>query len=122
MVEKDLNILIIIFIHEKIDKFYTSSFKEVKLQMKTLRIYITGSVQGVFFRKYLEDKANELNIRGFCRNLEDGRIEVVVEGRDEKVNDMLEVCKTGSPHSDVKDVQISELKHQGFKGFKVMHF
>ena len=49
--------------------------------MKTIRIYLTGSVQGVFFRKFLEDKANGLNVRGFCRNLEDGRVEVVVEGR-----------------------------------------
>ena len=88
--------------------------------MKTIRIYITGSVQGVFFRKFLEDKANELNIRGYCRNLEDGRIEIVAEGKDEMVNEMLEACKHGSPHSTVKDIQIQELRHQGFKGFKVM--
>lgn len=88
--------------------------------MKTIRIYISGLVQGVFFRKFLEDKANELNVRGFCRNLEDGKIEVVAEGRDEKVNEMLEVCKKGSPQADIKDIQVQELKHQGFKGFKVM--
>ena len=88
--------------------------------MKTIRIYISGNVQGVFFRKFLEDNANELNVRGFCRNLDDGRIEVVAEGKDEKVNEMLEVCKKGSPHSNVKDIQIQELRHQGFNGFKVM--
>jgi acylphosphatase len=88
--------------------------------MKTIRIYLTGSVQGVFFRNFLEEKANELNIRGFCRNLEDGRVEVVAEGRDENVNTMLEACKEGPQHATVKDVQIQELKHQGFEGFKVM--
>jgi len=88
--------------------------------MKTIRVYITGTVQGVFFRKFLEEKAKELNIRGFCRNLEDGRVEVVVEGRDERVNEMLEACKRGSPHTEIKDIQIQELKHQGFEGFKVM--
>lgn len=88
--------------------------------MKTIRIYITGSVQGVFFRKFLEDKAKELNVRGFCRNLEDGRIEVVAEGRDERVNEMLEACKKGSPHSDVKNIDFQELRHQGFEGFRVM--
>tara|TARA_Y100000310_G_C20553374_1_gene749271 strand:+ start:258 stop:500 length:243 start_codon:yes stop_codon:yes gene_type:complete len=77
-------------------------------------------VQGVFFRKFLEDKANELNIRGFCRNLEDGRVEIVVEGRDERVNEMLEACRKGPMHADVKDIQIQELRHQGFKNFKVM--
>jgi acylphosphatase len=88
--------------------------------MKTIRIYLSGSVQGVFFRNFLEEKAKELNIRGFCRNLEDGRVEVVAEGRDEKVNEMLEVCKEGPQHATVNDVQIQELKHQGFEGFKVM--
>ena len=88
--------------------------------MKTIRIYITGSVQGVFFRKFLEDKANELNVRGFCRNREDGKVEVVAEGRDEKVNEMLEACKQGPQHAEIKDIQIQELRHQGFKGFRVM--
>lgn len=88
--------------------------------MKTIRVYITGIVQGVFFRKFLEEKANEFSVRGFCRNLEDGRIEVVVEGRDERVNEMLDACKKGSQHSEVKDIQIQELRHQGFKDFKVM--
>jgi acylphosphatase len=88
--------------------------------MKTLKIYVTGAVQGVFFRKFLEDKAKELNVRGFCRNLNDGRIEVVVEGRDEKVNETINVCQRGSPHSDVKKIETQELKHQGFTGFKVL--
>tara|TARA_Y100000310_G_C20557660_1_gene751418 strand:- start:64 stop:336 length:273 start_codon:yes stop_codon:yes gene_type:complete len=88
--------------------------------MKTIRIYIHGLVQGVFFRKFLEDKANELNVRGFCRNLDDGRIEVVAEGKDQDVNEMLELCQKGSPQADVKDIQVQDLKHQGFKGFKVM--
>ena len=87
--------------------------------MKTLRVYISGAVQGVFFRKFLKEKADELNIRGFTRNLEDGRVEVILEGRDEKVNEMVELCKKGSPHSEVKNTEIQELKHQGFKGFKV---
>ena len=88
--------------------------------MKTIRAYITGQVQGVFFRKFLEEKANELNVRGYCRNMEDGRVEVVAEGRDENVNEMLEVCKKGPAHGEVTDIQIQELKHQGFEGFKIM--
>jgi len=90
--------------------------------MKTLKVHISGTVQGVFFRKFLEEKAKELNIRGFCRNLEDGRIEVAIEGRDENVSKMLEYCKKGSPHSKVDNVKMQEIKHQGFEGFKVMRF
>jgi acylphosphatase len=87
--------------------------------MKTLRVYISGAIQGVFFRKFIKEKADELNIRGFIRNLEDGRVEVILEGRDERVNEMVEYCKKGSPHSEVKKIETFELKHQGFKGFKI---
>ena len=88
--------------------------------MKTLKIIINGTVQGVFFRKYIEEMANELNIRGFVRNLENGDLELVAEGRDENVNELLGRCNQGPPQSDVKSVKKEELKHQGFKGFKVL--
>ena len=61
--------------------------------MKTLKITITGTVQGVFFRTFIKEKADELGLKGFVRNLDDGRVEVVVEGRDENANKMIEVCK-----------------------------
>ena len=40
--------------------------------MKTLRIFISGTVQGVMFRKFIEDEANKIGVRGFVRNTEDG--------------------------------------------------
>jgi acylphosphatase len=88
--------------------------------MKTLRLHITGTVQGVLFRKFVEENANRLGVRGFVRNLDDGRVEVVVEGRDDKVLEMVEICKTGNPHSQVRSVEIKELTNQGFVGFKIM--
>jgi len=90
--------------------------------MKTLRVYITGTVQGVFFRKYIKDKADELNIRGFVRNLDDGRIEIIIEGRDENVNEMLSKCKQGPSHAEIKEINFEGLRHQGFKGFKISSF
>jgi len=88
--------------------------------MKTIKLFISGSVQGVFFRKFIEDKANELGLKGFARNLDDSRVEVVVEGKDENVNEMVEVCKKGPPHSDIKNVTTEEIKHQGFSSFKTL--
>lgn len=88
--------------------------------MKTLKIFISGTVQGVFFRTFLKEKADELGLKGFARNLEDGRVEVVVEGRDENVNEMVKSCRQGPPHSDVKNVEIEEVKHQGFDEFKIL--
>ena len=88
--------------------------------MKTIRIFASGNVQGVFFRKFVKESADKLNVRGFVRNLEDGRVEVVAEGRDESVNNFLELCKQGSKQSEVKKVENIEIKHQGFKGFKIL--
>lgn len=87
--------------------------------MKTLKIKMSGTVQGIFFRKFIQDKAKEIGIRGFVRNLDNGDIEIVAEGRDEKVDEMLEVCKTGYPHSHIKKVEFEEIKNQGFDEFKI---
>ena len=88
--------------------------------MKILKIFISGTVQGIFFRQFIKEKADELGLKGFARNLDDGRVEVVVEGKDEKVNEMVEVCKKGPPQSDIKKVETEEIKHQGFEDFKVL--
>lgn len=87
--------------------------------MKTLRVKIKGVVQGIFFRKFVKDNADELSVRGFVRNLEDGRIEMVMEGKDDKVNELLIKCKKGPKHSEIKEIEIEEIKHQGFKDFKI---
>ena len=87
--------------------------------MKTLKIKIVGTVQGVFFRKFVKDNADEVGVKGYVRNLDGGSIEIVIEGRDEKVNEMLVQCKTGPNHSEIKEVEVEEIKHQGFEGFKI---
>jgi len=88
--------------------------------MKTLKLFVSGIVQGVFFRKSIEDKAKEFELKGFVRNLDDGRVEIVVEGKDENVNEMVKACKQGPAHSEVKNVTTEEIKHQGFSGFRIL--
>ena len=90
--------------------------------MKTYRINIIGTVQGVLFRNFIKDKANELKLKGFCRNLDNGSVEVVIEGMDENVNSMISACKEGPRHADVRNAEASEIKHQGFKEFKILKF
>ena len=78
-----------------------------------------GTVQGVFFRKFVKDAADELGVRGYIRNMDDGSLEIVIEGIDEKVNELLDVCKKGPRHSDIDEVEVEEIKHQGLEGFRV---
>jgi acylphosphatase len=88
--------------------------------MKTVRLKINGQVQGVFFRKFVKDNADEIGISGHVRNLESGEVEVMAEGSPECVDKMIAICKRGAPHSNVKDVDIQELNHIGFDDFKIL--
>jgi acylphosphatase len=88
---------------------------------KSVRLFIKGSVQGVFFRRFVEDNANKLGIRGFIRNLQDGRVEIFIEGNLEEVKQMIELCKKGPPHAQVRSVEEKTEKFQDFKDFKVLH-
>jgi len=88
---------------------------------KSIRLYITGTVQGVFFRTFIKSNAEKYNVKGFTRNLEDGRIEVFLEGDADNVNKMIEICKQGPKHSQIKHVEEKSEKFQGFNTFKILH-
>ncbi len=88
---------------------------------KSIRLYITGTVQGVFFRTFIKSNAEKYNVKGFTRNLEDGRIEVFLEGNSDDVNKMIELCKQGPKHSMIKKVEEKPEKFQGFNTFKILH-
>jgi len=88
---------------------------------KSTRLYITGTVQGVFFRMFIKENAERYNVKGFVRNLEDGRVEIFLEGDAENVNKMVEICKKGPKHSQIRHVEIKPEKFQEFKVFKVLH-
>ncbi len=88
---------------------------------KSVRLYIKGTIQGVFYRSFVKENAERYNVKGFVRNLEDGRVEVFLEGNADDVNKMIELCKKGPKHSQIKDVEIKQEPFQGFNNFKILH-
>jgi acylphosphatase len=88
---------------------------------KAKRLYINGTVQGIFFRQFVKENAERNDVRGFVRNLEDGRVEVFIEGDGKDVDKMIELCKKGPRHAQIRNVEIKEEKVQGFKEFKILH-
>jgi acylphosphatase len=88
---------------------------------KSVRLYIEGSVQGVFYRAFIKENAERYNVKGFVRNLEDGRVEIFLEGNANDVNKMIEIAEKGPKHSEIKNVQIKPEKFQDFKSFKILH-
>jgi len=68
-------------------------------------ITVKGKVQGVWFRKYTSDKANEMQLKGFVQNESNGDVYVEVEDTDEaKLQEFIAWLYTGSPLSKVTDV------------------
>jgi acylphosphatase len=86
--------------------------------MRTRKLLISGQVQGVFFRNFIIEKAKEFDMKGFCRNMDDGSVEVVIEGKDESVEHMIRECRKGPPHARVDSIKIEDMPHQGFDSFK----
>lgn len=88
---------------------------------KSIRMYITGTVQGIFFRAFVKENAEKYNVKGFVRNLEDGRIEIFAEGNGKDVDKMIDLCKKGPKHAIIRDIEIKTEKFQDIKNFKILH-
>ena len=79
-------------------------------------------MQGVFFRTRTAVMAYRLNIRGWVRNLSDGRVEAVFEGERGDVDEMLKFCRRGPVGSVVEGVQITWEDYRGeFVKFTIEH-
>jgi acylphosphatase len=87
-----------------------------------VHLFITGSVQGVFFRASTREVARQLGLNGFARNLPDGRVEIVAEGDEAALQRLVAWARTGPPHAQVSHVEVHHEEATGqFEGFSVRH-
>jgi len=82
-------------------------------------VFVSGRVQGVFYRANTRENARERGVDGWVKNLEDGRVEAVFEGPEDAVEEMVEWCHTGSPAADVEDVEVEYGDPQGEDEFSI---
>ncbi len=83
-------------------------------------IFVSGRVQGVFFRDHTQRWASSLNLTGWVRNLWDGRVEVLAEGDKKNIEDLIDRLKGGPPLAFVEDVDVSWEEYKGeFKDFRI---
>ena len=75
------------------------------MENKRVRLIIHGKVQGVFFRASTQNKAKELGLSGFVRNREDGTVEIVAEGYEDQLSELVNWCRTGPDMAIVDSVQ-----------------
>lgn len=87
-----------------------------------VRIFVTGHVQGVFFRQTLKVMAKKNGVLGWVRNLKDGRVEAVMESNEEGLGRMIEWAHAGPANARVEDVEIRNEEAFGeFSSFDVRY-
>ena len=84
-------------------------------------VWVSGQVQGVYFRAYAGDEAAYRQVAGWTRNAPDGRVEAVFEGGQVSVESMIQWCHRGSPASRVSKVEVTWEPLRGERGFRVLH-
>jgi acylphosphatase len=82
-------------------------------------VWISGRVQGVWFRESCRRRAAELGVGGWIRNRADGRVEAVVEGDVAAVDAMVEFCRTGPPRAEVTGIEVVDERPIGETNFLV---
>lgn len=85
---------------------------------KRVKIVVFGRVQGVFFRFNTQKKAVSLDLSGWVKNQDDGTVEIIAEGEEEKLKSLVSWTRTGPPGTRVDKVETewssSQNKDLGF--------
>ena len=69
-------------------------------------VYVSGKVQGVFFRQNTKRQAQSQGVKGWVKNLDDGRVEAVFEGEEEAVKALVEFCSKGPKGASVTNIAV----------------
>nr|WP_199250191.1 acylphosphatase [[Phormidium] sp. ETS-05] len=89
--------------------------------MRCARIFVSGKVQGVFYRVSTQEEAQRKGLSGWVRNLPDGAVEAVFEGTPEAVEDMISWCHIGPRGARVLRVKVESEEPQGLHGFEIKY-
>ncbi len=92
--------------------------------MEKVRIhaFVSGLVQGVNFRFYTKMLADKLGLKGWIKNLPDGRVEVVAEGSENEINELIKFLKKGPKGAKVLNIEIEKEEYKGeFKYFDIIY-
>jgi acylphosphatase len=76
----------------------------------TIHLFISGRVQGVGYRAWTQSTARKLALTGWVRNLTDGRVEAVVQGHPDAVDQLISDCQSGPPLARVTSLDTQPLE------------
>ncbi|UTW45370.1 acylphosphatase [bacterium SCSIO 12696] len=87
--------------------------------VKAVRGYVTGKVQGVWFRYSVQQKALPLGVCGYAKNLPDGRVEVLLCGEAKNLAEVQKFVSTGPEQARVDNLQWQEVEAEPLTGFDI---
>jgi len=88
---------------------------------KIVHIFLSGRVQGVGFRAFIRENAHRLGVKGWAKNLNNGRVEAVFSGPEEKVDKLVELVKKGPRFGKVKNIKINNDIDEEFTNFEIRY-
>jgi acylphosphatase len=87
--------------------------------MQSVKIVVSGRVQGVGFRAFVAEEARRQGVSGWARNLADGRVEVLAHGAAPAVEAIIAACRTGPASAEVSGIETSEAEKPAMAGFMI---
>lgn len=88
--------------------------------MTTMHVIIKGKVQGVFYRATAKEVAQNLKISGWIKNTDEGHVEAVISGSEDKLQQFIVWCKQGPSGAIITHVHAEEISEQSFERFSIL--
>ena len=90
--------------------------------LKKIHLLITGNVQGVFYRVNTKNKADELSLTGWVKNISDGKVEIFAEGEEKNLKEFIKWCYNGSEGARVDEVKVEwrDISKGEFEKFEIL--
>jgi acylphosphatase len=82
-------------------------------------LFVSGRVQGVFYRDTCRQVADKEGVAGWASNLRDGRVEIVLEGDEDAIERVVAWCRVGTEYATVESVDVSDERPEGLSGFAI---
>lgn len=86
----------------------------------TVHLIIKGKVQGVSFRAYAKQVAEELGVHGWIKNTKEGHVETVAEAEAAVLQQFIDWCRQGPRRASVRELSVKETEQKGFAGFEII--
>lgn len=97
-------------------------YKTHRCRMKRYSMSVSGKVQGVFYRDFARKEAEKLNLKGYVKNLDDGKVEIIAEGNEADLRSYVIACRKGPLMAFVKSINVEESKATGeFEDFNIRY-